>query len=213
MENNDALNTLHEIRNMMVRSSRFQSISGWSVLVVGILASIVSAGAWLMLIPHPQYAWLPDNLNGVMINSPHRTQVACGIALALLVVCFAIVSFGAYRTISKKQPFTFDQTLRRVLFHFCIPMLVGGLLCLAMLLQGHYGLTSTLMLVFYGLSLLNASHYTHPSIAVLAYVELLLGIIDCFVVTHAILFWFLGFGLVHILFGIYILVSFPKKEN
>ena len=37
----------------------------------------------------------------------------------------------------------------------------------------------------------------------LGYGQLLLGIIDCFVVSYGILFWFLGFGLWHIIFGIF----------
>ncbi|MBO4599854.1 MAG: hypothetical protein J5641_03855, partial [Bacteroidales bacterium] len=137
--------------------------------------------------------------------------IASACALALLAVSFAVVSFGSYRAIRRHGEFVFDQTIRRPLLHFCVPMVVGGLLCLAMLLQGHYGLTSTFMLVFYGLALLNASHYTSPAIAVLGYCEMLLGVVDCFVVSHAILFWFLGFGLLHIVFGIYFIVNGSGK--
>ena len=75
-------------------------------------------------------------------------------------------------------------------------------MCLALLMQGHYGLTSTFMLVFYGLALINCAHYTTSDIAILGYGELILGIIDCFVVSQGLLFWFLGFGLWHIIFGI-----------
>ena len=191
----------------MERSSRFQAISGWSIIIVGVLASVVSVGAWLLLLPHPQGSflagWLPEGVGGKLINSPYRTGIACGCALALLAVSFAVVSFGSYRTIRKQREFAFDQTIRRPLFHFCVPMVVGGLLCFAMLQQGHYGLTSTFMLVFYGMALVNASHYTSPAIAMLGYCELILGVVDCFVVNHAILFWFLGFGLLHLLFGAY----------
>lgn len=208
MENKEAINTLNEIKDLMEKSSRFQSIDGWSIIIIGILASIVSAGAWLLLLPHPQLEWLPASCNGILINSPYRTLIASICALVLLGISFLTVSLMSYRKVKKqKGSFSFDQTIRRPLFHFCVPMIAGGLFCLAMLLQGHYGLTSTFMLVFYGLALLNASHYTHRSIALLGYGELLLGIIDCFVVTHAILFWFFGFGLLHILFGIYFLIN------
>ena len=105
----------------------------------------------------------------------------------------------------------FGKAVRRPLLHFAVPMLVGGLLCVAMLMQGHYGLTSTFMLVFYGLALLNASHYTSPAIALLGYCELVLGVLDCFVASHAILFWFLGFGLLHLLFGAYFAIK--KKDS
>ena len=88
---------------------------------------------------------------------------------------------------------------------------MAGPSVVAMLMQGHYGLTSTFMLVFYGLALLNASHYTSPAIALLGYCELVLGVLDCFVASHAILFWFLGFGLLHLLFGAYFAIK--KKDS
>lgn len=197
MENNEALNTLHEIKNLMERSSRFQSISGWSIIIIGLLASVVSAGAWLLLLPHEGMS-----VGGMLINSPYRTLIASACALALLVVSFAVVCLGSYRLMRRQGGLEFGKAVRRPLLHFVVPMVVGGLLCLAMLMQGHYGLTSTFMLVFYGLALLNASHYTSRSIALLGYCELVLGVLDCFVVSHAILFWFLGFGLMHIVFGI-----------
>ena len=210
MENNEALNTLHEIKNLMERSSRFQSISGWSIIIIGLLASVVSAGAWLLLLPHEE-SWLPEGLGGVLINSPYRTLIASACALVLLVVSFAVVCFGSYRMMKRQGGLEFGKAVRRPLLHFAVPMLVGGLLCVAMLMQGHYGLTSTFMLVFYGLALLNASHYTSPAIALLGYCELVLGVLDCFVASHAILFWFLGFGLLHLLFGAYFAIK--KKDS
>ena len=216
MENKEALNTLHEIKELMEKSSRFQAISGWSILIVGLLASVVSAGAWLLLLPHeftyPATIVAPLSRGdmGMLINSPYRTLIASSVALALLVVSFAVVCFGSYHLMKRQGGFEFGRTIRRPLFHFAVPMVVGGLLCLAMLMQGHYGLTSTFMLVFYGLALLNASHYTSRSIALLGYCELVLGVVDCFVVSHAILFWFLGFGLLHIVFGIYFIL---KSKN
>ena len=217
MENNEALNTLHEIKNLMERSSRFQSISGWSIIIIGLLASVVSAGAWLLLLPHeftyPATIVAPLSRGdmGMLINSPYRTLIASACALALLVVSFAVVCFGSYRMMKRQGGLEFGKAVRRPLLHFAVPMLVGGLLCVAMLMQGHYGLTSTFMLVFYGLALLNASHYTSPAIALLGYCELVLGVLDCFVASHAILFWFLGFGLLHLLFGAYFAIK--KKDS
>lgn len=212
MENKEALNTLNEIKDLMEKSSRFQSISGLSIVIVGLLASVVSAGAWLMLLPHSDISWLPTTCNGILINSPFRTKIAVFSALLLLVISFSTVSFFSLHKMKKQRgAVSFDSTLRRCLFHFCVPMVVGGLLCAAMLLQGHYGLTSTFMLVFYGLALINCSHYTSSSIAMLGYAQLVLGVVDCFAVSHAILLWWLGFGLMHILFGIYFIIKYDRR--
>ena len=185
MNNNEAINTLNEIKDLMQKSSRFQTISGLSIIIIGIYASIVSLGAWLLLGNHETYSWLPTWSVDFALNTPGRTWTAILCALALVVVSFGTVCVMSYaKTKRQNHHFSFDQTVRRPLFHFFVPAVTGGLLCLAMLLQGHYGLTSS-------------------SIALLGYVELLLGIIDCFLVNHAILLWFLGFGLWHIVFGIF----------
>ena len=203
MNNNEAINTLNEIKDLMLKSSRFQTISGLSIIIIGIYATIVSIGAWLLLGNHEPYSWLPTWSVDFALNTPSRTWAAILCAAALVVVSFGTVCVMSYaKTKRQNHHFSLDQTVRRPLLHFFVPAVTGGLLCLAMLLQGHYGLTSTFMLVFYGLALINCAHYTSSSIALLGYGELILGIADCFLINHGILFWFLGFGLWHIIFGI-----------
>ncbi len=204
MDNNDAINTLREIKDIMNKSSRFQTISGLSIVIIGIYASVVSLGAWLLLGSHQPIGWLPEWCSGLSINSPSRTWLAVLCAAVLVVVSFGTVSLMSYRkTVRVNRRFVFDRTVRRSLWGFFVPAATGGLVCLALLMQGHYGLTSTFMLVFYGLALINCSHSTTSDLALLGYGQLLLGIVDCFVVSHGILFWFLGFGLWHIIFGIF----------
>lgn len=204
MDNNDAINTLREIKDIMQRSSRFQHISGFSIIIIGIYASIVSLGAWLLLGSHEPYGWLPEWTQGFGLNTPSRTWTAIVCAALLVAVSFGTVSLMSYFKMRRAgQRFSFDSAVRRSLVGFVIPAATGGLICLALLIQGHYGLTSTFMLVFYGLALINCSHSTTSDLALLGYGELLLGIVDCFVVSHGILFWFLGFGLWHIVFGIF----------
>ena len=214
MDNKDALNTLKEIKDLMARSSRFQTISGWSIVIIGIYASIVSLGAWLLLGNHEPYTWLPAFAQDFAINTPSRTILALVIAAVLVVVSFLTVCLGSYlKTKRVNQAFAFDQTVRRSLINFFVPAIAGALFCVAMLVQGHYGLTSSIMLLFYGLALINCSHYTSSSIALLGYGQLLLGIVDCFVINHAILFWFLGFGLLHIIYGATTEIRKVKGKN
>ena len=57
-------------------------------------------------------------------------------------------------------------------------------------------------LIFYGLGLINASKYTYGEIEVLGYVQLILGLIASFFMGSGLLFWVIGFGFCHIVFGI-----------
>ena len=213
MEEKDVKQTLDDIREMMSKSSRFQAISGWSIIVIGLYAAVASLMAAAVI---GVGDWLPccENLQRfAVMNTPERIRVVvfCAIgmfALSLLTVfVFAIVK-------SKRNNlrFVFDKRMYQMLIDFFIPLLAGGLLSMALVMQGHYGLTSSIMLLFYGLALVNCSHYTYPILRYLGYAELILGIIDCFTMSHALLFWFIGFSVIHIVFGIAYVLMFERRK-
>ncbi|MBQ1408707.1 MAG: hypothetical protein IIY87_03000 [Bacteroidales bacterium] len=205
MNNNDALRDIKDIRSMMERSSRFLSISGWGVAAVGIIAIVAAWIAYKVfsdgtLFGYTHYLWA------------YKTKVAVVGSLILVVFCGMIVFFSSVIMARRRGvKFVFDKTMRRTVLNFSIPLLAGGILCLALVLEGHYGLTSSIMLIFYGLALINCHHFSHPVLGTLGYLELLLGLVDCFTVTHALLLWAVGFGLLHLIFGIYLIVI--NKRN
>ena len=212
MKENEVKQTLDDIRDMMSKSSRFQAISGWSIIVIGLLAGIASlmAAAVIGVADVPFF----DNLQRYStLNTPLKIRIAALIALILFTVCLLIVFvFASVKSKRHNLPFSFDKRMRQMLLDFFIPLIAGGLFSMAMVMQQHYGLTSSIMLMFYGLALINCSHYTYPILRWLGYTELLIGIIDCFTMSHALLFWFLGFSVAHILFGIIYVLMFDRKN-
>lgn len=212
MKQNEAIDSLREIKDLMDKSSRFRSISGPSIIIIGLYATLVSLAAWALWGSHDAYEWLPSWCSNFSINSPYRTTVAIVASIVVALVSAVTVFLMSIAKAKRNDPrFSFNAIARRPMLHFMVPAVAGGLLCLALLMQGHYGLTSSMMLVFYGLALVNCHHYTTSKLALLGYCEVMLGIVDCFVVSHAILFWFLGFGLLHILFGAYLTIKNPRQ--
>ncbi|MBP5548039.1 MAG: hypothetical protein J6X58_03995 [Bacteroidales bacterium] len=207
MDNNEAIKDLRDIRAMMEKSSRFQAISGWGLTIIGILALTAS---W---IAHAIFSETGGTLFGDTERLwAHKTQVAVYGSMILVCICGLIVFLSSMIMARRKGiDFKFDNTMRRVLINFTVPLLAGGLLCLALVMQHHYGLTSSIMLIFYGLALINCHHFSHPTLGLLGYLELLLGLIDCFVATHALLFWTIGFGVLHIVAGISFIIKERKK--
>jgi general stress protein CsbA len=92
-------------------------------------------------------------------------------------------------------------------------MTAGGILCLTLILHHHYGLTSSFMLIFYGIALINVSSYTYSNTRYLGYVELLLGLADSFVEGYALLFWTLGFGVCHIVYGFFFYMKYDREKK
>jgi len=67
------------------------------------------------------------------------------------------------------------------------------------------------MLIFYGLSLINASKYTYDNIFWLGCAELFLGLVCAFFPGKGLLFWSIGFGILHIIYGIYFYFRIERK--
>lgn len=199
MEKSNAIETLNDIKEMMERSSKFKAISGLSLIIIGVLASLAAAYIYFML-------------GNYTIDTPAKMRVTIIVAVSLLAVCIVTVLLMAKFKAKRHQlRFEFDVTMKRLLTNFFVPLCAGGLFCIALIMQGHYGLTSSVMLIFYGLALINSQQYTYKIFRHLGYAELILGLIDCFLVDYALLTWFIGFGLLHIVFGIIFMLKYERS--
>jgi len=211
MEEKEVRQTLSDIREMMSKSSRFQAVSGWSIIVIGLYAAVASVMAASVI---GVGDWLPccENLQRfVVLNTPSKIRIAVLIAIGLFALSLLTVFvFAMIKSKRHELPFYFDKRMCQMLLDFFIPLVAGGLLSMALVMQGHYGLTSSIMLLFYGLALVNCTHYTYPALRWLGYAELLIGIIDCFTMSHALLFWFLGFSVMHVVFGVVYVLMFER---
>ena len=214
MEEKEVRQTLNDIREMMSKSSRFQAISGWSIIIIGLYAAVASAMAAAVI---GVGDWLPgfENLHRYAnLNTPSRIRIAALIAIGLLALSLlTLFVFAIVKSKRRNLRFAFEKRTVQMSLDFFIPLAAGGLLSIALVMQGHYGLTSSIMLLFYGLALVNSSHYTYPILRYLGYAELILGIIDCFTMSHALLFWFLGFSVMHVVFGIAYVLMFERGRR
>ena len=195
---------LAHIRTLMERSSRFISLSGLSGAFAGVMAL---GGARLAQYHVAQAIGSPDD--GVtydLVRSGVFQLDELSITLlvdAIMVLVLALL--GAFWFTWRRSRHTgqrlWDPSARRLAWNLLIPLAAGGLTCLAFLYHGLPGLVAPATLVFYGLALLNASKYTLDEIRWLALSELALGVVACFWVGAGLLFWALGFGVLHIVYG------------
>ena len=71
-----------------------------------------------------------------------------------------------------------------------------------MLYHGMFIFIAPATLIFYGLALVNASKYTLTDVQYLGYLEIGLGLISLFFLGWGLLFWTIGFGVLHIVYGL-----------
>lgn len=192
MSNEDYLKDLSEIKTLMTKSSRFISLSGLSGVLAGIYALIgATATYWLV----NTYSQGTLYLNGWVF----RTCVLILISVALLSIVTGIIL--TVKKANKNNESIWDTSSRRLVLNFLIPLVVGGVYCLIILSQGRYGQTGGLMLIFYGLALVNASKYSLGNIKYLGYIQIVLGLIASYYPGYGFWLWVLGFGIMHIVYG------------
>jgi len=210
---NEQLEALTEIRSMMERSSRFISLSGLSGVSAGIFALIGAAVAYYHFHLGINNSALYDYVASSDENSRFDFYVFC-FTLGGLVLIASLASgiFFTVRKAKRKGQGIWDSTAKRVLINLFIPLAAGGLFCLELLYYRLVGLVPPATLIFYGLALINASKYTLHDIRFLGICEVILGLISSLFLEYALLFWSLGFGVLHIIYGIVMYVKYEKSN-
>ncbi len=192
MESNNYLKDISDIKNMMNKSSRFISLSGLSGILAGVYAIIGAAIAyWVVTTSVRGYLILDGKIFGICVF------------ILLMVALFSIVTaiILTTRKAKKNGVKIWDATSKRLIINFLIPLVVGGLYILIILGQEKYGQTGGLMLIFYGLALVNASKYSIGDIRYLGYIQIVLGLIGSLYPGYGFWLWVLGFGVMHIVYG------------
>lgn len=198
MDSNKYLDDISKIKDLMNRSSRFISLSGLSGIMAGLYAIVGALITYFYLLPEP----------GTYLTL-HSWNFRFIIAILLAVAALSIIT-GYLLTSNrakKNNEKIWDETTKRLLINFLIPLVTGGIYILIKLNSQHYGLTGSLMLIFYGLALVNASKYTLGNIKYLGYAEIVLGLICAAFPGYGFWFWVMGFGVFHIIYGSWMYVK------
>ncbi|WBX77480.1 hypothetical protein PG911_04230 [Tenacibaculum ovolyticum] len=202
MNSQDYLKDISEIKNLMNKSSRFISLSGLSGILAGIYALIGAAFAY----------WLVNNhSNGKLLLDGWVFRLAFLDLLLVLILSIGTAIFLTTKKANKSNIKIWDATTKRLLTNFMVPLVAGGIYIIIILSQGRYGQTGGLMLLFYGLALINASKHTFGDIKYLGYIEIVLGLLASYFIGYGFWFWVIGFGVMHIVYGTLMYYKYDKN--
>ena len=210
----DYIRDIVTMRSMMERSSKFMSLSALACILVGIYALVASFIVYNIFDSNTHE--ILTNQGGVAnanLNSgkfPHAFLKLVFLALVVL-----LLAIGTAILLSRKKAFhsgekSWNPTVRRLLINMAVPLTSGGLLILVLIYKGLLSLVAPFTLLFYGLALFNASKFTYDELKSLGLIEICLGLISSFYVEHGLLFWTLGFGVLHIIYGIYLHIRYER---
>ena len=197
MENEKYLQDISEIKNIMDKSSRFISLSGLSGILAGIYALV---GAWLAYRTiYFDTSTLGSYKNLVIsVEAVQHLLVIAAVVLAASVITSVLMSM---RKAKKSNDNFWSTSSRRLLINFMIPLASGGFFILFLIEKEMLGLIAPLTLLFYGLACVNASKYTLGDVRYLGITMIILGLLSTWFLGYGLLFWALGFGVCHIVYG------------
>lgn len=186
---------LAHIKEMMERSSRFISLSGLSGIGAGIVG-LAAGGIASSIIAN----------SGGKIDNYYYAEAAIPKLFGLGIIALLLaLFFGCFFTIRKSKKLglpIWTSNTKKILIQLTIPLFTGGIFVLALLNYQLYGLIAGTTLIFYGLSLINVEKQTYSDIKYLGLLEIILGCISLFWIGKGLIFWTIGFGVLHIVYGI-----------
>lgn len=206
-EQQDYIRDIAEMRSMMERSSKFLSLSGLAGVMAGIYAL---AGAF---IAYQVFDFNPDQLLDSSIQEgrlPTDLLQVSFLAFAVLLLAVGTAVFLSYKKAAKRKERIWNTTARRLLIHMAVPLVAGGLLLLILMAKGLIGFIAPFSLLFYGIALYNAGKFTYEEIKSLGLIQIVLGLIGAYYIEYGLLCWATGFGLFHIVYGVFMHYKYER---
>lgn len=204
---NQHLNDIAEIRSIMERSSKFLSMSGLSGVSAGLVGLV---GATIVYLYMRQLGVNIFTSRYVANDEPRLLTFLILTGFLVLITALALAIYFSTRMAKKKGLPIWTDTTKYLLTNLFIPLLAGGFFCLVLLLHGLLFLIPPLLLIFYGLALLNASKFTLKEIRYLGLAEIVVGLLASLWLEYGLFFWAAGFGVLHIFYG---LLMYNKYET
>ena len=211
-ESREHLQTLTEIRSLMERSSKFLSLSGLSGVSAGVIALIGAAIVYMRLRTDWFHALSYQRLE-LYDDTAHQAIREFLLVVSFVVLVTALLA-GTYFTVRKAQRqglSVWNTSSQRLLWAMAVPLATGGVFCLALLYYNLIWLAFPATLIFYGLALTNGSKYTVRDVESLGYCEIGLGLLSLFWPGYNLLTWAMGFGVLHIVYGLAMYYKYERN--
>jgi len=192
---------------MMEDSSKFLSLSGLSGVAAGIFAILGALIANFFILDSA------SNINYEPFNNGRADNVVFELLIvALAVFVSAIMSawYLSWRKVKREGGKFWTPQARKMTQNLVFFLTIGAAFSGILIIHDSINLIASAMLVFYGIALINAAKYTLRDIQFLGICEIILGLIAGIFVNYGLIFWTLGFGILHIVYGV---VMYYKYER
>jgi hypothetical protein len=182
-----AADHLRYIRETMERAAEFTAVPGWGGVTMGLTALAAAALASRQSSPRGWVAvWLAEAFVAVAIAAPAAATKA-----------------------RRANSSLFSGPGRKFVLSFAPPIVVGGLLTLALLQAGAFGMLPAVWLLLYGTAIVTGGAFSVRAVPIMGLCLMGLGAVALVAPqSWGNLFMAAGFGVVHIAFGVWIALRY-----
>jgi len=193
MNNKNYLEDISQIKNLMAESSKFLVFTtGLSGLFSGLFA--IAGITYIYFLAEGKV----NDIQELVTN--YKSTIA--IVLVVTLAFSTLITFLLTKRNAKSNGQNpWNPIAKKMVFNFYSVGILGGIYVLILFFQEKYEFIVELMLIFYGMALLNGSKYTFDQVKFLAYIQIALGLICSLYPTHDFWFWIVGFGFVNLIYG------------
>ncbi len=203
---NKAVESIEEIKSILNKNTRILSLSGWSGIMAGVVALIAAAIAQSRLDAY-YFQWQKTGYYSKTEYISLRYDLMM-LGLATLLVALLLATYFTWRKIRKEGDQLLNKATLRLISNMAVPLLTGGIMILYLLQSGFLNMVAPSCLIFYGLALFTASKFTLGEIKYLGLICIALGLMNLWMYSYSLLFWSLGFGVAHIIYGMVMLKKY-----
>jgi hypothetical protein len=198
MQDIDAgLRDIAQIRSMMQRATKFLSLSGLSGVCAGALALAGSVLARGML---------EEGGENAVID-------VAAVAVSVLVLAMTLALLLSRRMARKRGLSFWNAAARHLLLALAVPLGAGGVFSCMLAVHGYYAMIPAAMLVFYGIALVHGAAFTHVEVRYLGALQITLGLFSAAWPDAGLVLWALGFGVLHIVYGIAMWMKYERESD
>ena len=182
----------------MQQTSTYFSLRGWSGILLGIY------GLLMVYLVHMLTGTYGDGFDGSSQLPIALLEIAI-MVLAVVIVLISLITLWirAKRTAKRHNEKLWSPLSKKARFHTLIPLLLFIIILAVIANKGYYSIITPLLMLLYGIFLLNLNRFSSGNLKYLAFAEIILAIVAYFIVDKEILFLGLGLGVFHMLYGIF----------
>ena len=198
----NSIEDIRAIRKIMEESTRFLSLSGLSGVFAGLTAIAGALFAWFFILDNGSIHY-----DEYFRNLPEKETISLrwkliADALVVLLLSVLISLYFSVKKAKRESKNLWTPVSRRLVINFLIPLAAGGIFVIALLVRNQIQFIVPSFLIFYGLALVSAGKFTFGEVFYLGILEIVTGLVAAFVPGWGLSFWIIGFGILHIVYGL-----------